>query len=324
LNYFFILRALIFGISGQDGSYLAKLLLDKKFQVFGSTRDRLTINKTNLNKLGIDSKVKLLTTSITDFRSILNTFEEVKPDYVFHLAGQTSVGLSFQLPVEAIESITLSTLMILEAIKYFDRKIKLFLPCSSDCFGDIDPDFPITEKSPHNPKSPYGIAKSSSYWLARYYRDSFAMFVSVGFLSNHESNLRGKQFVFSKLFSEIKSVKNNEKNYIEFGDLNIIRDWGWAPEYIEGIYKIISHTKPDDFVLATGKSYSLYDVVNLTFKLSGLGDARNYIRTINLEKRPNEIKQIFINPKKAKDILNWETKVDLQNMLKKLLNNDLF
>ena len=318
------MRALIFGISGQDGSYLAKLLLDKKFQVFGSTRDRLTINKTNLSKLGIDSKVKLLTTSITDFRSILNTFEEVKPDYVFHLAGQTSVGLSFQLPVEAIESITLSTLMILEAIKYFDRKIKLFLPCSSDCFGDIDPDLPITEKSPHNPKSPYGIAKSSSYWLARYYRDSFAMFVSVGFLSNHESSLRGKQFVFSKLFSEIKSVKNNEKNYIEFGDLNIIRDWGWAPEYIEGIYKIISHTKPDDFVLATGKSYSLYDVVNLTFKLSGLGDARNYIRTINLEKRPNEIKQIFINPKKAKDILNWETKVDLQNMLKKLLNNDLF
>ena len=135
----FILRALIFGISGQDGSYLAKLLLDKKFQVFGSTRDRLTINKTNLNKLGIDSKVNLLTTSITDFRSILNTFEEVKPDYVFHLAGQTSVGLSFQLPVEAIESITLSTLMILEAIKYFDKKIRLFLPCSSDCFGDIDP-----------------------------------------------------------------------------------------------------------------------------------------------------------------------------------------
>ena len=140
------------------------------------------------------------------------------------------------------------------------------------------------------------------------------MFVCVGFLSNHESNLRGKQFVFSKLFSEIKSIKNNEKNYIEFGDLNIIRDWGWAPEYVEGIYKIIINTKPDDFVLATGKSYSLYDVVNLTFKLSGLGDARNYIRTINLEKRPNEIKQIFINPKKAKDILDWETKVDLQNM----------
>ena len=318
------MRALIFGISGQDGSYLANLLLKKSFEVFGSSRDRITINKTNLIKLGIESNIKFLTTSITDFRSILNTLEEVKPDYIFHLAGQTSVGLSFQLPVEAFESITISTLMILEAVKYFDKKIKVFIPCSSDCFGNIDPKYPIDETSSHNPKSPYAIAKSSSYWLARNYRESFGMFVSVGFLSNHESILRGKQFVFSKLFSEIKSIKNNEKDYIYFGDLSIIRDWGWAPEYIEGIYKIITRDKADDFVLATGRSSSLQEIVDLTFQLCGLGDSKNHIKTINFEKRPNETKQVYLNPEKAKNILNWQTKVDLESMIKKLLNNELF
>ena len=318
------MRALIFGISGQDGSYLAKLLLDKNFEVFGSSRDKLTINKINLKKLGIESDIKVLTTSITDFRSILNTLEEVKPDYIFHLAGQTSVGLSFQLPVEAIESISISTLMLLEAIKYFNKETKIFIPCSSDCFGNTDPSKPISENSSHNPKSPYAIAKSSSYWLARNYRESYGMFISVGFLSNHESILRGKQFVFSKLFSEVKSIKNNEKDYINFGDLNIIRDWGWAPEYVEGIYKIITSEKPDDFLLATGKSYSLKYIVDLTFKLSGLGDSSNYVKTINIEKRPNEIKEVYCNPIKAKNILKWEAKVDLETMIKKLLENKLF
>ena len=318
------MRALIFGISGQDGSYLASLLLKKNFQVFGSSRDRLTINKINLIKLGIDSDVEIITTSITDFRSILNTLEEVKPDYIFHLAGQTSVGLSFQLPVESIESITISTLMILEAVKYFDKRIKVFFPCSSDCFGNIDPESPINENSPHNPKSPYAIAKSSSYWLARNYRESYGMFVCVGFLSNHESPLRGKQFVFSKLFSEIKSIKNNKKDHIYFGDLTIIRDWGWAPEYVEGIYKIITRDEADDFVLATGRSISLREIVDLTFKLSGLGDPKNHIKTINFEKRPNEIKQVYLNPEKAKNILNWQTKVDLESMIQKLINNQLF
>ena len=318
------MRALIFGISGQDGSYLAKLLIDKNFEVFGSSRDRLTINRENLKKLGIDSNVKILTTSIIDFRSILNTLEEVKPDYVFHLAGQSSVGLSFQLPVEAIESISISTLMILEAIKYYDKNIKIFIPCSSDCFGNIEKDLPITEISSHNPKSPYAIAKSSSYWLARNYRESYGMFVSVGFLSNHESKLRGKQFVFSKLFSEIQSIKNDEKKYIKFGDLKIIRDWGWAPEYIEGIYKIIDYEKPDDFVIATGKSHSLKYIVDLTFKLSGLGDSKNFIKIVNVEKRPNEVRQVFCNPEKARNILNWEAKVNLEQMIKKLLENKLF
>ena len=318
------MRALIFGISGQDGSYLANLLLKKNFEVFGSSRDRLTVNKTNLIKLGIDSNIKILTTSITDFRSILNTLEEVKPDYIFHLAGQTSVGLSFQLPVEAFESITISTLMILEAVKYFDKRIKIFIPCSSDSFGNINPEFPIIETSSHNPKSPYAIAKSSSYWLARNYRESFGMFICVGFLSNHESILRGKQFVFSKLFSELENIKNNKKKYIYFGDLSIKRDWGWAPEYVEGIYKIITREKADDFVLATGRSCSLKEIVDLSFKLSGLGNSKNYIRTINFEKRPNEIKEVYLNPEKAKNILNWQTKVDLENMIKKLLNNQLF
>ena len=182
-------NVLILGVTGQDGSYLSKFLLNLGFNVFGTTRDVLSANTKNLKRLGISEDVKLLSASITDFRSLILTLEKSQPIMVFHMAGQTSVGLSFQLPFEAIESISISTLNLLEAIKFFNPKIKLFLPCSSDCFGNTSQKKPADETSPHNPCSPYAVAKSSSYWLANSYRESYGMFISVGFLSNHESPL---------------------------------------------------------------------------------------------------------------------------------------
>ena len=317
-------KALIIGITGQDGSYLADFLIKKGYQVYGTSRDSLTANKTNLERLGIKKKINFLTTSINDFRSLIISLEISNPDVIFHLAGLTSVGLSFKLPFEAVDSIAISTLNLLEAVRFFNKKIKIFIPCSSDCYGKINKSNPATETSPHNPMSPYGIAKSSSYYLARNYRNSYGMFVSVGILSNHESPLRGKHFVTSKLINSIKRIKNKEINKVSFGDISIIRDWGWAPSYIEAIYKIINYEKADDFIVASGNSYSLKHFIDRAFYLSGLGSSAKYLDIQNFELRPNEIKSSYLNPLKAKTFLNWENKLNLDAIITKLLEDELF
>tara|TARA_Y100001978_G_C23686903_1_gene432436 strand:+ start:1427 stop:2389 length:963 start_codon:yes stop_codon:yes gene_type:complete len=317
-------NALILGVTGQDGSYLSKFLIDLGFTVFGTTRNALSANTLNLKRLGVEKNVKLLSTSITDSNSLILTLEQSQPNVVFHMAGLTSVSLSFQSPYEAIQSISISTLNLIEAIKIFNTKIKLFLPCSSDCFGNTTFENPANESSPHNPHSPYAVAKSSSYWIAKSYRDSYGMFISVGFLSNHESPLRGNHFVTSKIIKGIKSIKNNEISELRLGNLNIVRDWGWAPSYIEAIYKIINYEIPDDFIIATGNSYSLKDFVNKAFELSGLGEANKYINLVESEIRPNEIKSTFLNPSKSKIKLNWEHKVSFESLITNLLNENLF
>ena len=317
-------RALIIGITGQDGSYLAYLLLKKGYAVYGTSRDPLNTNKSNLERLGIKEKITLLTTSINDFRSLIISLENSNPSLVFHLAGQTSVGLSFKLPFEAVDSIAISTLNLLEAVRFFNKEIKIFIPCSSECYGLTTESNPGIENSPHNPMSPYGVAKSSSYYLAKNYRNSYEMFISVGFLSNHESPLRGKHFVTSKLINSINKIKKNEINEVYFGDTSIIRDWGWAPSYVEAIYKIISLNKPDDFIVATGKSYTLNYFIERAFYLSGLGSSSKYVKIKNNEIRPNEIKSTYLNPKKAKEILGWENRYELDTIITKLINNELF
>ena len=319
-----IKTALILGITGQDGSYLANLLIKKGYKVFGTSRDSLTANTSNLEKLGIKEKITLLTTSINDFRSLILSLEISNPELIFHLAGQSSVGLSFKLPFEAVDSIAISTLNLLEAVRFFNKKIKIFIPCSSDCYGATTKSNPAIESSPHNPMSPYGVAKSSSYFLARNYRTSYEMFISVGFLSNHESPLRGNHFVTSKLINSIEKIKNKQINEIFFGDLSIIRDWGWAPNYVEAIYKIISLDTPDDFIVASGKSYSLKHFIDRTFYLADLGLSTKYVKTKKIEKRPNEIHSTYLNPIKAKKILNWENQYNLDSIILKLLKGDLF
>lgn len=317
-------RALIIGITGQDGSYLANLLINKGYEVYGASRDPLNSNKTNLERLGIKNKITLLTTSINDFRSLIISLENSNPSIVFHLAGQTSVGLSFKLPFEAVDSIAVSTLNLLEAVRFFNNKTKIFIPCSSDCYGMTTQLNPATESSPLNPMSPYGVAKSTSYFLARNYRSSYDMFVSVGFLSNHESPLRGKHFVTSKLINAINKIKNKELEEVCFGDTSIIRDWGWAPSYVEAIYKIITLDKPDDFIIASGNSYSLKHFIDRAFYLSGLGSSSKYVKIKNIEMRPNEIKSTYLNPTKAKKVLNWENEYNLDSIITKLINNSLF
>ncbi len=316
--------ALITGITGQDGSYLAKLMIDKGYLVYGTTRDIITANTSNLEKLGILNKIKLLTTCISDFRSLLLTLEKTNPDYIFHLAGQSSVGLSFSLPFESIDSILLSTLNLLECVKFFNKKIKIFIPCSSDCFGSSTKDNPSNENSMHMPQSPYAIAKSSCYWMAMNYKHAYGMFIAVGFLSNHESPLRGKHFVTSKIFDGLHKIKNKELNFLTFGNLDVFRDWGWAPSYVEAIYKMTIAEKPNNYIIATGYSYSLREIINKAFILSNLGDASNYIKENKNELRPNEIKSSYLDPSKAKHELNWRSTLTIEDLIIKLLKQELY
>ena len=316
--------ALIFGITGQDGSYLAKLLLERGFTVFGTSRDATNANKSNLVKLGILNKVKIYTTCNTDFRSVLFTLEKTKPDYVYHLSGQSREGLSFSLPYEAIDSIFISTLNILETIRFFNKNIRIFIPCSSDCFGSSTESNPSNEESFHMPKSPYAVAKSSCFWLAMSYKNSYGMYISVGFLSNHESPIRGKHFVTSKLFRGIRDIKNDERKTLTFGSLDVIRDWGWAPDYVLGIFKIMMAEKPDNYIIATGKSYSLKEVVDRAFILSGLGDSLKFIKQEESVFRPNEMKTSYLDPTKAKINLKWTSSISLDEMILKLLNEELY
>ena len=315
---------LVIGATGQDGSYMCKLLIEKGYRVYGTTRDTLTANIENLIALGIDDRVNLIKTSISDFRSLVFTLQKVNPDEIYHLGGQNGVGLSFKFPFESVESLYFSTLCLLESVRFFNKDIKLFIPSSTDCFGTTTKENPANEDSPHNPMSPYAVAKSSSFWISKTYRDTYDMFISVGFLSNHISPLSGKQIVTSKLFKSIKQIIKNEKKSINFGDLSIIRDWGWAPSYVDAIYKMLQTDLPNDYVIASGNSYSLYDLVKKAFELSGLGNCEDFIQYQPSELRPNEIKTSYLNPSKAKIDLDWENKYNFNEMVSKLLKDDLF
>ena len=316
--------ALIFGITGQDGAYLSKILLENGYKVFGTSRDVITANKAKLERLGIQNDVEVITTSLNQFRSVIMTLDKTKPDLVFHLAGQTSVGLSFELPYESVESILISTLNILEAIKLFNKRIKLFLPCSSDCFGTTTKNNPANETTPFDPKSPYAVAKASSYWLAKTYREAYGLNVSIGFLSNHESPLRGKHFVTSKLFGGIRKILNKKIDHLSFGNTEIIRDWGWAPLYAEAIYKIIINHYKNDFIISSGKSYSLKEVIDKSFKIAGLSNSSKYLKLNNNDIRPNEIKSCYLDSSKIKQFLNWEHNISLDEMIYKLINEELY
>ncbi|RPG19624.1 MAG: GDP-mannose 4,6-dehydratase [Pelagibacteraceae bacterium TMED124] len=317
-------RALIFGICGQDGSYLAHSLLKKGFNVCGTSRDSFIANKTNLEKLRIDKEVEIFSAQINDFRSVLCTIKDTSPDYIFHMAGQTSVGLSFSMPFESIESISISTLNILESVRFIGKNIRIFIPCSSECFGNNSQDDPADETKVLNPLSPYAVAKCSSFWLSKSYRDSYGMHISVAFLSNHESPLRGSKFVMSKLFREIKKIEEKKISRINFGDIDIIRDWGWAPDYIEAIIDIINYENPEEFIIGTGTSVTLRKIIQKAFALIGINDYQNYISSKEIEKRPNDLRTSYLNPSKALNKLNWKSKTDIDALITKLYHNLLF
>ena len=309
-------KALIIGITGQDGAYLAKHLLAKGYEVTGSSRDVMASSFNNLNALGIRDKLKLISVSINDFRSVFNAIQTFNPDEIYNLAGQTSVGLSFDQPVEAIESIAIGTLNILEVIRLLNKPVRFYNAGSSECFGDTG-SLAANENTPFAPRSPYAVAKSTAKWLTNSYRESYGLYACTGILFNHESPLRPERFVTQKIIAGAAKIKAGQLNTLQLGNLDISRDWGWAPEYVEAMWLMMQQDKPDDFVIGTGRMESLKYFAAQAFEYFGL-DWNDHVKIEPSFFRPNEILCSVGNPEKAIKVLNWSRPTDVDGVIQRM------
>jgi len=297
------MRALICGVSGQDGAYLARLLLDKGYEVFGTSRDAQIGAFGNLTRLGIRDRVRLESMALNDFRSVLNALRRTGPDEIYNLAGQSSVGLSFEQPVETLESIGTGTINLLEAIRFLDRPIRFYNAGSGECFGDTAGDA-ADERTPFRPCSPYAVAKATAHWLVANYRAAYGLHASTGVLFNHESPLRPERFVTRKIVNAAVRIARGERSRLTLGNMRIKRDWGWAPEYVEAMWKILQQPNGDDFVIATGESHSLEQFTASAFSLLGL-DWHDHVDISPALMRPSDIGEGLGDASKARDILGW-------------------
>lgn len=308
--------ALIFGVSGQDGSYLARLLIQKGYRVCGTTRNSPNSNLENLSKLQIHQDVEIRTLNLGNRNNVQRILNTVQPDEVYNLTGPSSVSASFADPHETFHSILRNSLNCLEAIRYIGQSIRYYNACSSECFGATT-SYRANENSPFKPLSPYASAKAAVFWMTQNYRSAYGLFVSSGILFNHESPLRHNQFVSQKIVQTAKDIADKKAKHLKLGNINIRRDWGWAPDYVDGMHKILNHSQPDDFVLATGQSNTLTTFVDITFRYHNL-DWRDYVTIDNTLFRQSEISVSEGNPEKAKSMLNWSTDLSLQDIVEKM------
>jgi GDPmannose 4,6-dehydratase len=312
-------KAIIFGITGQDGSYLARLLIIKGYKVFGVTRSGNNKNLINLIKLKIRNKITLKVNKSSSKNEIYQFIKKISPNEIYYLAGQSSVNISFNKPVETYVSNNLTLFYILEFCRFFNKKIKIYNSASSECFGNNKKIF-CNEKTKFNPISPYGKAKSFGFWLVKYYRENFQLKASNGILFNHESPLRKKQFVTQEIINYANNY-NKRKKKILLGNTRIRRDWGWANDYVEMMYKINSNKKNDDYVIGSGKHKSLLEFIKIIFEkkkipLKMIKENRKFMR-------PNEIIKICSDNSKAKKEFNWKPRHSLETIALKLLKGEL-
>lgn len=280
-------RALICGISGQDGAYLSQLLLEKDYEVHGTARDAQMAIFGNLARLGIKQRVSFHSMALNDFRSVLQVLAKVRPDEIYNLAGQSSVGLSFEQPVETLESISVGTLNLLEAMRFIDQPTKLYNAGSSECFGNTGGQ-PADETTPFRPRSPYAVAKATAFWEVANYREAYRLFACTGILFNHESPLRPERFVTGKIVKAACRIASGSDEKLHLGNISIARDWGWAPEYVEAMWRMLQHDRADDYVIATGETNTLEDFIAEAFRCVGL-DWRKYVISDSALLRPSEI-----------------------------------
>lgn len=314
--------ALICGISGQDGAYLAQFLLSKGYEVCGTSRDAQISSFQNLVRLGIRDQVKLVSMVLTDFRSVLQVLTKIQPDEVYNLAGQSSVGLSFEQPVETLESIATGTLNLLEAIRFTGAPIKFYNAGSSECFGDTG-NCAADETTSFRPRSPYAVAKATAFWEVANYREAYGLFACSGILFNHESPLRPERFVTQKIVAGACRIAQGSQDKLHLGNISIKRDWGWAPEYVEAMYLMLQQEQPDDYVIATGESYSLEEFVAEAFACVEL-DWQKYVVTDASLLRPTDIAVGQGNPRKAREKLGWEAKYKMPDVVQMMLVTKLY
>lgn len=309
--------ALITGVSGQDGAYLAKLLLGKGYKVWGTSRDAQMASFRNLARLKIREDLRLESVALSDFRSVIQVLFKAQPDEIYNLAGQSSVGLSFEQPVETQDSIYLGTLNLLEAIRFTGKPIRLYNASSSECFGDLRNDA-ATEDSPFRPRSPYAVAKAAAFWQVANYREAYKIFACSGILFNHESPLRPERFVTKKIVSAARRIARGEQRELRLGNIDVYRDWGWAPEYVQAMYLMLQQEKPDDYVIATGSSRPLRDFVEAAFRHVGL-DWEKYTVIDKSLFRPTDLNIGRANASKAAEQLGWQASYQMDDVARMMV-----
>ncbi len=313
-------NALIFGVTGQDGAYLAKLLLEKGYGVFGSSRDAELSPFANLARLGILDDVQTLSANPMDFRSVLVALKKSNATEVYNLAGQSSVGLSFNQPVDTFNSIAIANLNLLEAMRYLENGTRYYSAGSSECFGNTL--HPATEATPFSPRSPYAAAKAAAFYQTANYREAYHIYACSGILFNHESPLRPERFVTQKIIRTACRIASGSAEKLVLGDTAIVRDWGWAEEYVEAMWRMLQQDTPEDFIIATGKSCTLREFIEHVFSTLGL-DAGNYLEYNDKFTRPTDIAQSHAAPHKACAMLEWKATVDAEMVARKLVDAEM-
>jgi GDPmannose 4,6-dehydratase len=310
-------KALICGISGQDGSYLARLLLDLGYEVWGTSRDAQISSFDNLVKLGIRARVRVVSMAVTDFRSVLNVLSQVQPDEVYNLACQSSVGLSFEQPMETLESSATGTLNLLEVLRFIGRPIRLYNAGSGECYGDTG-SAAADETTPFIPRSPYAVAKATSFWATAIYREAYGLHTCSGILFNHESPLRPERFVTQKIVGAACRIARGDRQQVRLGDLGIRRDWGWAPEFVVVMHAMLQRDGAEDFVIATGESHTLEEFAAAAFAHVGL-DWREWVLPDPTLFRPSELRGNRGNASKAENLLGWKPRYRMPQVVTEMM-----
>ncbi len=311
------MKALICGVSGQDGSYLAKLLLEKGYEVVGTARDAQTALLSNHRLVGIHGRVRMESMATHDFRSVLQVMNKYLPDEVYNLSGQSSVGLSFDQPVETLDSIIQGTVNLLEAIRFLGAPIRFYNAGSSECFGNTEARG-ATEDDAFRPRSPYAVAKAAAFWLVANYREAYRLHASTGILFNHESPLRPARFVTRKIVATACRIAKGSDEILRLGNVKIRRDWGWAPEYVEAMWRMLQQPAADDFVVATGESHSLLEFGQEVFRQLQL-DWQNHIEISDTLFRPTDIAEGKGNASKAERVLGWKATLKMKDVVARMI-----
>ena len=312
--------AFITGISGMDGSHLADLLLTKGYKVYGM--ERRSSNVSDINTKHLKDKITILNGDMTDQNSLLRCLKESNPDEVYNLAAQSFVGESWNTPEQTSNVTGLGVLRILEAIREFNPKIKFYQASSSEMFGRMVEN-PANENTPFYPRSPYGVSKLYGHWITKNYRESYNMFACSGILFNHESERRGIEFVTRKISDGVARIKLGLVNHISLGNLEAKRDWGYAPDYVEAMWLMMQQETPDDYLIATGETYSIKEFLNIAFNHIGITDWKSYVKQDSKFMRPAEVDVLRGNCNKAKKELNWKPKTTFTDLVKKMVDNDI-
>lgn len=311
--------ALICGVCGQDGAYLAHTLLQKDYRVAGTTRALPSAPPSNLVRLGIADCVALHGNTLQDRDSVRKLLATVTPDEIYHLSGQSSVGASFERPQETWDSIVAPTLNILEALRIDGLPARFFFAGSGECFGDTG-GLPADETTPFRPQSPYAAAKAAATWAVTTYRQAYDLFACTGILFNHESPLRPERFVTQKVIAAARAIAAGRQKPLHLGNLDVVRDWGWAPEYVEAMARMMANTAPTDYVIGSGHQTALRDFVRLAFQYYGL-DWRQHTAVDETLFRKTEIAVSVANPALIRQQLGWQTRLTIENIVTLLMDD---